>query len=636
MTEKTDIAAIASKMKDMEKEIDQLHNALQKKGVNSRGVTDIFGREFSVPVDQEHKCTQLVLFNFQNPHNRAFHTSWFGFFSSFFSMFASAPLMAYMKKKTSLNMVKSQIGEGNISAVSTNIVMRVVTGFLCDMLGPRRALSFLLLITCPPILGMYFVTDATGWIACRAFIGIGLATFVTSQVWCSQMFAKSVVGLVNATSAGWGNLGGGVTNLVMPYIFLGFYSAVEGTATEDKTASQDKEDKAWRLCFLIPLAMHFIGGLGALTGRDLPDGNIKELEASGAKQKSKGGIVLKTGLSNMNAWVLTITYGMCFGIELTMNSVAALYFYEYHGLTPQIAGLLASLYGLMNLFARSAGGLISDMANKSFGMRGRLWACWIVQTIEGAMCIFMALTTLDMDAPFERPDIVPYIKVDDTWLPCNHTDKIATEGGIMGVHDPANMYEPITISECGSDQAEPPVWFQTMYGVDDSLQMFLEPPFERGGAAADCISNQGAAGMSVFCMILFSLCVQAAEGLHYGIVPYVSRPALGIVSGMVGAGGNLGAVIALWSFFKGGEIRTDEGFFRLGFMVIGLTATMFFIYFPDMGGMLLPAGALGSYDPQLIKPPADYRGADSIDFSAAKKDQESKTADADAQVVSNA
>merc|ERR1719440_940302 len=103
-------------------------------------------------------------------------------------------------------------------------------------------------------------------------------------------------------------------------------------------------------------------------------------------------------------------------------------------------------------------------------------------------------------------------------------------------------------------------------------------------------------------MILFSLCVQAAAGLHYGVVPYVSRPALGIVSGMVGAGGNLGAVIALRSFFFSGDIRRDEGFLRLGGMVIGLTALLFFVYFPDMGGMLFPPGCLGSYDPQIIKP----------------------------------
>ena len=135
-----------------------------------------------------------------------------------------------------------------------------------------------------------------------------------------------------------------------------------------------------------------------------------------------------------------------------------------------------------------------------------------------------------------------------------------------------------------------------------------------GDPRADCVRNQGTPGMTMFMMILFSICVQAAEGLHYGIVPYVSRPALGIVSGMVGAGGNLGSVIALSAFFRGKTTRTDTGFMNLGIMVMAITALMFFIYFPDMGSMLTGPGGMGKYDPQLLKPPADYRGADSMDF----------------------
>ena len=53
--------------------------------------------------------------------------------------------------------------------------------------------------------------------------------------------------------------------------------------------------------------------------------------------------MLKTGLSNVNAWILTLTYGMCFGIELTMNSVVAGYFHAYHGLTVELAGLIGDV-----------------------------------------------------------------------------------------------------------------------------------------------------------------------------------------------------------------------------------------------------------------------------------------------------
>ena len=114
-------------------------------------------------------------------------------------------------------------------------------------------------------------------------------------------------------------------------------------------------------------ALHVCSAFFALSGQDLPDGNYAELESSGAKQKSKGGVAVKTGASNVNAWILTVTYGMCFGVELTMNNKVVMYFFNYYGLSPQIAGLLGSCFGLMNLFARSWGGLLSDAMAKRFG-----------------------------------------------------------------------------------------------------------------------------------------------------------------------------------------------------------------------------------------------------------------------------
>ena len=90
------------------------------------------------------------------------------------------------------------------------------------------------------------------------------------------------VGAANATAAGWGNLGGGVTNALTPVIFNMMMSFTNKNI-----------DLSWRLTFLIPLAMHVISAFICLTGRDLPDGQYSELEQSGAKQKGDSSIVIK-------------------------------------------------------------------------------------------------------------------------------------------------------------------------------------------------------------------------------------------------------------------------------------------------------------------------------------------------------
>ena len=50
--------------------------------------------------------------------------------------------------------------------------------------------------------------------------------------------------------------------------------------------------------------------------------------------------------------------------------------------------------------------------------------------------------------------------------------------------------------------------------------------------------------LAVGMMIVFSLFVQMSEGATFGIVPFINRKALGAVAGIVGAGGNAGAVAA--------------------------------------------------------------------------------------------
>merc|ERR1711918_77078 len=86
-------------------------------------------------------------------------------------------------------------------------------------------------------------------------------------------------------------------------------------------------------------------------------------------------------------------------------------------------------------------------------------------------------------------------------------------------------------------------------------------------------------------------------GLHFGIVPYISRPALGVMGGMVGAGGNTGALIS--SKYIIGPDFLDLGFIHLGIVIIIGSLTMLLIFFPGEGGVILPKSF--PYNPQLVR-----------------------------------
>jgi MFS transporter, NNP family, nitrate/nitrite transporter len=62
--------------------------------------------------------------------------------------------------------------------------------------------------------------------------------------------------------------------------------------------------------------------------------------------------------------------------------------------------------------------------------------------------------------------------------------------------------------------------------------------------------------------VVFSFLAQAAAGATFGVVPFVSKRSMGVVSGFVGAGGNVGSVITQALFFNGDkyEVRRKKKF----------------------------------------------------------------------------
>lgn len=337
--------------------------------------------------------------------------------------------------------------------------MRAAVGPLCDRFGPRLVYVYLLLAGAIPTAMAGLVTSARGVMAIRFFVGILGGTFVPCQVWSMQFYDKNIVGTANGLMAGIGNAGGGITYFVMPAVFD---SLVHNMGLTPHVA--------WRVSFIVPFILITATALGMLflcedtpTGRwadrhnivaetnaggggvvvDLPnsgkmgfassptsnssdsdcipekeshpdqkievsdgamieisDGAMIEADQIGQVEIARAEIVqpptFSEGLSvffSLQCLMLALPYACSFGGELAINSILGAYYIQNFKLDQTQSGKWAAMFGLLNVFFRPAGGMISDFiygrTNHSVSAK-KFWLVFL-GTSQGVMCLAIGL-----------------------------------------------------------------------------------------------------------------------------------------------------------------------------------------------------------------------------------------------------
>jgi MFS transporter, NNP family, nitrate/nitrite transporter len=396
---------------------------------------------------------KLPIFSLSSVQMRTFHVTWLTFFACFFGWFGLAPLMPTIRED--LGLTKAQVGNIIIASVSATIIARLFIGRLCDTWGPRKTYTALLLFCSIPVFLVGLANSYETFLLFRLAIGVIGASFVITQYHTSVMFAPNIKGTANAVAGGWGNLGGGVTNMVMPLIFASILAA-----------GYSKHD-AWRLAMIVPGVLLLVCAiLYWKFTKDSPSGNYEDInrEIEVAEKADWREVVL-----DWRVWSLAFAYSICFGMEITFDNVAALYFVDNFHLDMKMAGFIAGTFGLMNIFARAVGGIWADSIGRKWGLAGKGRLLAVLICIEGL--------------------------------------------GLMMFSGAVSLWVAIT-------------W-----------------------------------------MVVFALFLKMANGATYALTPFINPKNVGMVAGIVGAGGNIGGMM-MGFLFKNPNITYSTAFLYIGGMAV--------------------------------------------------------------------
>ncbi|KAF2027975.1 nitrate transporter-like protein [Setomelanomma holmii] len=215
------------------------------------------------------KAKSIPVLNPVNKYGRVFFFSYLGFFIAFWSWYAFPPLLS-KSIKADMHLSQNEIANSNIIALTATLVVRAIAGPMCDHIGPRLTFASLLFAGAIPTALAGTAHNAMGLYFIRFFVGILGGTFVPCQVWTTGFFDKNVIGTANALVGGWGNSGGGITYFVMPAIY-------DSLRKEQHLSSH----VAWRVSFIVPfiLITAVAAGLVLLTD-DTPTGKWADRAAA--------------------------------------------------------------------------------------------------------------------------------------------------------------------------------------------------------------------------------------------------------------------------------------------------------------------------------------------------------------------
>ncbi len=348
------------------------------------------------------------LINFRLERIRVLHWTWFAFFIAFFTWFNMAPLATTMLKSIDW-LTGDHIKVLAICNVAMTIPARILIGALIDRFGPRITFSALLVAMSVPTFIFAFGDTWTVLLISRLVLSSIGASFVIGIRMTAEWFPPKDVGKAEGFYAGWGNFGSAGAAMVLPWFALTFFGGEngwryalalsgafclgygilyffvvrdtpQGKAFIGAKKTQPMEVSTWGdLVQLILWSFPLVAALGILAWRMNMLGFLGDdllyvtYAVLGFVYIAHCGKILQVNVPLLRKGVpendryhfsdvaaLNTTYIANFGAELAVVSMLPAFFEKTFSLSPTAAGLIASSFAFVNLFARPFGGWISD------------------------------------------------------------------------------------------------------------------------------------------------------------------------------------------------------------------------------------------------------------------------------------
>jgi NNP family nitrate/nitrite transporter-like MFS transporter len=454
---------------------------------------------------------KLNIFSFKGKY-RVLHMTWFAFFMTFVVWLGLGPMMPFIQE--ALALTEQQAKVLLILNVAMTIPSRIIVGMLVDKLGPKIMFSSILILGGLISIAFSWMQSYEQLAMMRFLAGFIGAGFVVGIRMISEWFPAKQTGIAQGIYGGWGNFGSAGAAATLPFIAVGFGG-----------------DDGWRYAITIASVLAIVYGvIYYFNVSNTPKGStyFKPKKSGAMEVSSLGNLILYIVMNiplylalALLTWKLSPTKMGLISLETSWAVYVAL-----------IAMFGVQLVKIWHVNAEIIKNPVPEQHRYKFKQVAILdWAYLVTFGTELAVVSVLAMFYVDW---FELPKI--------------------TAALLAGVYPFINLFARPGGGWISDKIGRKLTLMITFSGIAVSFLAL-------GNVDKDTWSITWVVGLT----ILGGIFSKAGSGAIFAMVPLIQRRLTGQIAGMVGAFGNVGAVMFLT---VNTLVEYDEFFMIIGIVSI--------------------------------------------------------------------